>query len=538
YLEAMEVQREAALNTGSGEDDDVLSDEVDAKSTSAFRPRTGPLEQLHHLQEEMSRQRHWIKRRRSLKEKDDQYKKTQSGHARTIERCEQQRRALWAKCGVATPEQFYELVDAKALLREMRDKHTDLGKQVRKIIGGNVEFDDVAHELDGATANDLEKRWEALGTRLKETEDRIANLRTQQGEISQEMKQLGEDGRLTTAQLELGCVERQIAAVCRRWQTLAMASSLLEDVCNTFERERQPETLREASSFLSQLTEGKYTRIWTPLGTNKLRIDDCEGGSLPLEVLSRGTGEAVFIALRLSLAAAYSRRGVNLPLVLDDVLVNFDRERAVSAAKTLRTFAELGHQVMMFTCHEHIVDIFHDIEVEVRQLPAQGEPGRASILLPELEEQEEIEEEVYEEEIVEEPVAEIVEEIAPEPRRKQIVYSKKVLSKPEPKTVVVEKAAPVPPPAPQRAPKPAPIKREPAYEYVEEVEYLEPAPSIGWAWYEREPADGKIDADEINAELDRNEWSDEESSLLAMNPESKQDPDDPSWWNGSRMAAS
>ena len=163
---------------------------------------------------------------------------------------------------------------------------------------------------------------------------------------------------------------------------------------------------REASSFLSQLTDGKYIRIWTPLGTNQLQIDSHDGKALPLEVLSRGTREAVFIALRLSLAAAYARRGVMLPLVLDDVLVNFDGERALHAAATLQTFAELGHQVMMFTCHDHIVEIFHSIGVEVRQLPVQGQPGRATILLPEeLEEDEEYETE-EEETFIEEPVAE------------------------------------------------------------------------------------------------------------------------------------
>ena len=93
----------------------------------------------------------------------------------------------------------------------------------------------------------------------------------------------------------------------------------------------------------------------------RVRRDDVDSKSIALEVLSRGTREAVFIALRLSLAAAYARRGVMLPLVLDDVLVNFDRERAMNAARTLRTFAELGHQVMMFTCHQHIVEIFQDI---------------------------------------------------------------------------------------------------------------------------------------------------------------------------------
>jgi hypothetical protein len=153
-------------------------------------------------------------------------------------------------------------------------------------------------------------------------------------------------------------------------------------VCEIYESERQPETLREASAFLKQLTEGKYVRVWTPLGKNALRIDNDKGQSLPLEVLSRGTREAVFIALRLSLAAAYSRRGATLPLVLDDVLVNFDTIRATSAAKVLRDFAALGHQVVMFTCHEHIMRMFDSIGVQVRVLPMQGQPGAAEIYRP------------------------------------------------------------------------------------------------------------------------------------------------------------
>ncbi len=557
YLEAMEVQREAAQK-----DIEEFADEDDQgpqRSAVAVKTRSGPLDQLNHLQEEMSRQRHWIKRRRTLKEQDDHYKKQQAGHARAIERGEQQRRALWAKCGVATADQFYELVDAKARLREMRQQHAELDKQVRNIIGTHVPYDDVAKEIDGAKASDLEKRWDALATRMSETEQRIATLRTQQGELTQEMKHLGEDGRLTTAQLELGCVERQIAAAVRRWQTLAMASSLLEDVCSTFERERQPETLREASSFLSQLTEGKYTRIWTPLGTNKLKIDDNDGTSLPLEVLSRGTGEAVFIALRLSLAAAYARRGVMLPLVLDDVLVNFDRDRAVSAARTLKTFAELGHQVMMFTCHDHIVEIFHDIDVEVRRLPAQGEPGRATVLLPEVYEpeaygqEEYVEEDEVEEQEVEEPAAEFDTEErqdAPEPPR--IRYVKKDLKKPEPKTIVVERTVTPEPAKPEPAkpksekkpvpkPKPIPVRPEPEYEYVEEIEYVdEPvvAPTIGWAWYEREPADGKIDHDEAAAEVARSEWVGDDALSAIDATRSDVAAEDDSWWDSPHRAAS
>ena len=83
------------------------------------------------------------------------------------------------------------------------------------------------------------------------------------------------------------------------------------------------------------------------------------GIALPVEALSRGTREQLFLSLRLALAACYARRGAPLPLVLDDVLVNFDIERAKAAAAVLRDFAAAGHQVLIFTCHEHILRLFN-----------------------------------------------------------------------------------------------------------------------------------------------------------------------------------
>ncbi|TWT74973.1 AAA family ATPase [Allorhodopirellula solitaria] len=592
YIEALDASEDAATAAhdanpqgnadARGDGDSRLMKRVSVENgdrvSGSLKSRANPLDQLNHLHEELARQQHWIKQRRDLKSQDQQYKKQHSVHASAIERAEQQRRALWAKCGVATGEQFYEIVDRRSTLAQLQDERAELDKQIRAMVGNSIQYEDVAREIEGVKSTDLERRWDSLTTRMTETEARIATLQTAQGELAASMKQLGDDDRLMTARLELGCVERKLDQLSRRWQTLAMASSLLEDVCGTFERERQPETLREASSFLNQLTDGKYTRIWTPLGTNQLKIDDSEGGSLPLEVLSRGTGEAVFIALRLSLAAAYSRRGVMLPLVLDDVLVNFDGERAEHAARTLQTFAELGHQVMMFTCHAHIVEIFHQIGAEVREMPAQGTPGRAHILPP----PEEVMEEEYEEveELVEEPEEELVEqpelepapvaEVEPEPvvvpppaplpviRPASLVLENRVSKPALPKTpksryqfgferlhrqhrrrvapsIKLQRIQPVAPePTPpvrvveKRKPKPEPI-----------VESRVPEDSIGWAWFEREPADGQIDAEEAAAQAARNQWLAEEDRVyeteVADEPQrtptaNEVDSDENSWW--------
>jgi hypothetical protein len=55
--------------------------------------------------------------------------------------------------------------------------------------------------------------------------------------------------------------------------------------------------------------------------------------------------------------------------VLDDVLVNFDAQRARSAAKLLVKFARNGYQILMFTCHDHMRDLFHSLDADVRVLP-------------------------------------------------------------------------------------------------------------------------------------------------------------------------
>ncbi len=515
----------------SGEQDDSEDPELSRSQTPVSH--NTPLDKLNYLQSELARQHHWIKRRRELKQQDVQLKRQQSGHRRTIERGEQQRRALWAKCGVATPEQFYQMVDRKAQLVEMNRKYEELDKQIKSMIGNHVAYEDIDSAMEEASATDLDRRWDSLTTNITETEARVAQLRTQQGQISQEMKQLGEDSRLTVAQLELGCIERRIESAARRWQTLSMASCLLEDVCSTFERERQPETLREASTFLNQLTDGKYTRIWTPLGTNQLKIGDANDKSIPLEVLSRGTREAVFIALRLSLAAAYSRRGVMLPLVLDDVLVNFDRDRAVCAARTLQTFAELGHQVMMFTCHQHIVDIFHNIEAQVRLMPSQGSPGTATILETEFEPEQEDEEDkaVTEEETVMEPMAEepVVEDSTED----------RTVETPEDKTAAI--------PQPDRPPSviyvEQPKRQPPKIERIKTSPPEQaPASTLGWAWFEHDSdANDSVErleeVEDALASITGEDWR--ENDLL-------QSPDDvpedvwnrpSSWWGDSASDA-
>lgn len=67
-------------------------------------------------------------------------------------------------------------------------------------------------------------------------------------------------------------------------------------------------------------------------------------------------GDQLYLALRLASLAHYLSNNEPLPLILDDVLVNFDDKRAQAA---LRILADLSSrtQIIYFTHHEHLVDL-------------------------------------------------------------------------------------------------------------------------------------------------------------------------------------
>jgi hypothetical protein len=153
------------------------------------------------------------------------------------------------------------------------------------------------------------------------------------------------------------------------WRERAAVGVLLDEIRDEYEKFRQPETLREASTYMAKLTSGKYKRIWTPLANDILLVDTEDGKSLPVEVLSRGTREQLFVSLRLALVAAFARRGIHLPMILDDVFVNFDGGRTKIAVSVLREFAREGHQLLVFTCHEHVWQLFAGIKADTRRIP-------------------------------------------------------------------------------------------------------------------------------------------------------------------------
>ena len=71
--------------------------------------------------------------------------------------------------------------------------------------------------------------------------------------------------------------------------------------------------------------------------------------------LSLGTCQQLYLALRIALLICADNVGRAIPILADDILVNFDAQRRAGAAEALAELAR-HRQVILFTCHEEVVE--------------------------------------------------------------------------------------------------------------------------------------------------------------------------------------
>ncbi|HGG56870.1 MAG TPA: hypothetical protein ENK31_03635 [Nannocystis exedens] len=209
-----------------------------------------------------------------------------------------------------------------------------------------------------------------LEPRLADCERERTQLAEQKGKLDQEIESLGGD-RAARLGAEMQSLLAELHELVDRYVLLHLAHRILDTVTDRFAKESQPAILQQVSLLLARITGGRHLRVSADRQAETLLVHDASGQSRGPKELSTGTREQLFLALRLAYVLDYCDRAEALPVVIDDVLVNFDRERA---RLTLGALSEVARstQVLLFTCHHHIVELTRAVapEVPVIELPA------------------------------------------------------------------------------------------------------------------------------------------------------------------------
>ena len=212
-------------------------------------------------------------------------------------------------------------------------------------------------DLEGETVADLEAAVAVAKQRAAEVESERDGLLETRAILDGRLQTGAEESSSARLRLqETGIIERVTESV-ERYAEAMVAARLLEQSLEYYEAEKQPQVIQRSQEVFSALTGGRYTRVATPLGVFEPVVGSYgKTGKTPGD-LSRATGEQLFLALRLSYIENLADAHPALPVLMDDVLVNFDDERCEAAVRVIADFAE-RRQVVFFTCHEQTAGAF------------------------------------------------------------------------------------------------------------------------------------------------------------------------------------
>ena len=201
--------------------------------------------------------------------------------------------------------------------------------------GQEVDYQEIKKRYD-----DLKQELEVKGKSIPKLELELDELKT--------------DENLKQAQAKIDKNRSKIRPLAEKYAVQKGAALLLNEVRGRFLQDTKDTLLKEADDYLSKITGGEYQGI---MPTEDLTQADFrvkkEGGDQvdTSEVLSRGTKEQLFLAVRLSRIKDIQPP---LPIILDDTLTNFDMYHL---DRTVSILAELSrtHQVFVLTCHPELI---------------------------------------------------------------------------------------------------------------------------------------------------------------------------------------
>ncbi|MFQ5473538.1 MAG: ATP-binding protein, partial [Dehalococcoidia bacterium] len=261
--------------------------------------------------------------------------------------------ALLAEGGASDEEDFRRRADIFGQRAECLAAIGVHRRNLERIVGPDrldafvSELETVNPELLKATERQVKERIEKLEEELSETDK-------ERGSVGRQIDQIETEEESSDLRLRLSVIREKIASEARKWAVLTIGKELLAETRLKYERERRPAVIQEAERFFSSFTSGRYERILSPLGENRVAVEDQTGKRKDTLELSRGTMEQLYLALRFGLVREFARRAEPMPVIMDDILVNFDPKRAREACRALGELSK-EQQVLLFTCHPETV---------------------------------------------------------------------------------------------------------------------------------------------------------------------------------------
>lgn len=262
-----------------------------------------------------------------------------------------------------------EVASLETFLSQLEDlwTHRDKTIELRNHLAGLARGESVDDFIGKVQDEDPASLEAELVERVEEIELLEVELETARAARQdwENQRNTMENAHDTAARHEQGAAFAASAMVAdaERFVRLRVAISLLRSQIDNFRRQNQGPFMEKASHWFAEVTGGAFRGIGPSYSDGDdpviagLRAEfDSGNGEVPVSGMSEGTRDQLYLALRLAGLELHLQDHEPMPMILDDLLVQFDDNRATNALKALSHLGQTS-QVLLFTHHAHLVEL-------------------------------------------------------------------------------------------------------------------------------------------------------------------------------------
>ena len=279
------------------------------------------------------------------------------GQAETAAAIQRDRLAELARqAGVESPDQLAIVEDDAARKRRLLERVTEIEEQL--VRGAARPLAEVLAEVEGVDLAAANARLNELETLIRERETEVESAHAADLDARRAFDAMDGGDAAAWAQQQAEEITARIARQTRTYARARLAGAIVARVAQTYQERHQGPVLRRASELFARITLGSFSGLVMDYEDDRQMLlgQRPDGSRLGVGVMSQGARDQLFLALRLAAIEEHLREREAAPIVIDDLLVQFDDDRA---AATLEVLAELARrtQVLFFTHHGHLCEL-------------------------------------------------------------------------------------------------------------------------------------------------------------------------------------
>lgn len=297
--------------------------------------------------------------------------------------------ALLERVGVADLPALHDAVERG---RRMREHAREVSDCERLLLdqGGGRDLEELLSAAEQTDAVELDAAIGRLEADREAVEEQYAEAQRRLGDAQRRLAGMAGGSEAADAGTLVESSMAECAFLAEEFFSVELARRVLEQEMDRYREASQGPLLARAGGLFGRLTLGRFTGLEADLDEGQrplLFAVRADGRRLTPRQLSEGTADQLYLALRL--AALEHTGGESVPLLLDDLMVAFDDERARAALRVLSEVSS-ARQVLVFTHHEHLVELageelgdsllVHRLERSSLSGDAPGEPATTTVV--------------------------------------------------------------------------------------------------------------------------------------------------------------